>query len=122
MSEVAGESPKKRYPRAEEIVVIGGYQNLEKSCLIKKDSPHKRVKVCFDESQLERVCEYPSETSLLSSLVFPHDTDKEEARERTQEDEEEEAVEERGVFVTKGPRSVGAATGRVLRVDESCPR
>lgn len=30
-----GEGGKKRYPTAEEIQVIGGYQNLEKSCLVK---------------------------------------------------------------------------------------
>uniref|UniRef100_A0AAZ3NPN4 Phostensin n=1 Tax=Oncorhynchus tshawytscha TaxID=74940 RepID=A0AAZ3NPN4_ONCTS len=36
-----GEKGKKRYPTAEEIEVIGGYQNLDKSCLVKtsKASP-----------------------------------------------------------------------------------
>uniref|UniRef100_A0A8C7RQC5 Phostensin/Taperin N-terminal domain-containing protein n=1 Tax=Oncorhynchus mykiss TaxID=8022 RepID=A0A8C7RQC5_ONCMY len=36
-----GERGKKRYPTAEEIEVIGGYQNLDKSCLVKtsKASP-----------------------------------------------------------------------------------
>lgn len=35
------ERGKKRYPTAEEIEVIGGYQNLDKSCLVKtsKASP-----------------------------------------------------------------------------------
>ncbi|CDQ59689.1 unnamed protein product [Oncorhynchus mykiss] len=67
-----GERGKKRYPTAEEIEVIGGYQNLDKSCLVKtsKASP-KGVKVCFDETQLEQVCEYPSETSMFDSTHYP---------------------------------------------------
>uniref|UniRef100_A0A672IM03 Phostensin/Taperin PP1-binding domain-containing protein n=1 Tax=Salarias fasciatus TaxID=181472 RepID=A0A672IM03_SALFA len=39
----ATESGKKKYPTAEEIEVIGGYQNLEKSCLVKKGGTPKRV-------------------------------------------------------------------------------
>uniref|UniRef100_A0A8C4GIM5 Phostensin n=1 Tax=Dicentrarchus labrax TaxID=13489 RepID=A0A8C4GIM5_DICLA len=34
---------KKKYPTAEEIEVIGGYQNLEKSCLVKNRGTQKRV-------------------------------------------------------------------------------
>lgn len=37
------ESAKKRYPTAEEIEVIGGYQNLEKSCLVKNRVTPKKV-------------------------------------------------------------------------------
>ncbi|XP_073678498.1 uncharacterized protein ppp1r18 isoform X2 [Garra rufa] len=51
------EAGKKRYPTAEEIEVIGGYQNLERSCLVKSRGTSKAVKVCFDDVQLERVYE-----------------------------------------------------------------
>uniref|UniRef100_A0A8C5GDB3 Phostensin n=1 Tax=Gouania willdenowi TaxID=441366 RepID=A0A8C5GDB3_GOUWI len=34
---------KKKYPTVEEIEVIGGYENLERSCLIKKGGTPKRV-------------------------------------------------------------------------------
>lgn len=37
------EPVKKKYPTAEEIEVIGGYQNLEKSCLVKNRLTPKRV-------------------------------------------------------------------------------
>lgn len=37
------EPVKKKYPTAEEIEVIGGYQNLEKSCLVKNRLAPKRV-------------------------------------------------------------------------------
>ncbi|KAL0962510.1 hypothetical protein UPYG_G00340950 [Umbra pygmaea] len=117
----AVETGKKRYPTAEEIEVIGGYQNLDKSCLIKspKGNP-KAVKVCFDEAKLEQVCEYPSETSLLASTPYPSLSGQEKANEEEVQEEEDE--EERGAFVSRS-RNVGAAAGlRVLRVDESCHR
>uniref|UniRef100_A0A8C1UAY9 Phostensin n=1 Tax=Cyprinus carpio TaxID=7962 RepID=A0A8C1UAY9_CYPCA len=40
---------KKRYPTAEEIEVIGGYQNLERSCLVKSKGTAKAVSgfLCF---------------------------------------------------------------------------
>ena len=37
------EPKKKRFPRVEEIEVIGGYQNLERSCLSKNRDTAKRV-------------------------------------------------------------------------------
>uniref|UniRef100_A0A673I7B6 Phostensin/Taperin PP1-binding domain-containing protein n=1 Tax=Sinocyclocheilus rhinocerous TaxID=307959 RepID=A0A673I7B6_9TELE len=37
------EAGKKRYPTAEEIEVIGGYQNLERSCLVKSKGTPKAV-------------------------------------------------------------------------------
>uniref|UniRef100_A0AAQ5ZEE8 Phostensin/Taperin N-terminal domain-containing protein n=1 Tax=Amphiprion ocellaris TaxID=80972 RepID=A0AAQ5ZEE8_AMPOC len=41
------EPAKKKYPTVEEIEVIGGYQNLEKSCLIKNRGTPKRVsRIC----------------------------------------------------------------------------
>ncbi|XP_020361346.2 uncharacterized protein LOC109907659 isoform X2 [Oncorhynchus kisutch] len=114
-----GERGKKKYPTAEEIEVIGGYQNLDKSCLVKtsKASP-KGVKVCFDETQLEQVCEYPSETSMFDSTHYPLL-----GQVKGREEEVEEDEEERGVLVSRSSRNVGAAVGlRVLRVDESCHR
>ncbi|XP_041758898.2 uncharacterized protein LOC121586346 [Coregonus clupeaformis] len=115
------ERGKKRYPTVEEIEVIGGYQNLDKSCLVKtpKATP-KGVKVCFDETQLEQVCEYPSETSMLASTPYPLPGQEEGREEEVQEEEEEEEEEERGVLVSRSSRNVGAAAG--LRVDESCHR
>ncbi|XP_034561254.1 uncharacterized protein ppp1r18 [Notolabrus celidotus] len=111
------EPGKKKYPTVEEIEVIGGYQNLDKSCLVKMRGTPKRGKVCFDEDQLEQLCEYPSETFMLASTPFPHDLW------RTERPQSEEAQEEEAeVEVSKGTRSVGISTGRGLRVDESCPR
>uniref|UniRef100_A0A3Q2DJK1 Phostensin/Taperin PP1-binding domain-containing protein n=1 Tax=Cyprinodon variegatus TaxID=28743 RepID=A0A3Q2DJK1_CYPVA len=43
MSPTVDESAKKRYPAVEEIEVIGGYQSLERSCLIKSKVTPKRV-------------------------------------------------------------------------------
>ncbi|NXI43759.1 PPR18 protein, partial [Galbula dea] len=37
-------SPKKRYPTAEEIQVIGGYLALPRSCLAKNDPHRKKVR------------------------------------------------------------------------------
>ncbi|KAL4629626.1 phostensin isoform X2 [Arapaima gigas] len=110
---------KKRYPTVEEIVVIGGYQNLEKSCMAKQGRTHKGVKVCFDEAQLEQVCEYPSESSVLASLPCllpePEREGEERVQEQQQEEEEEEEEEEREMFTS-------SSSGRraFLRVDESC--
>lgn len=39
------EPAKKKYPTVEEIEVIGGYQNLERSCLVKNRGTAKRVSV-----------------------------------------------------------------------------
>lgn len=39
----AAEPTKKKYPTAEEIEVIGGYQSLERSCLVKNRGTPKRV-------------------------------------------------------------------------------
>ncbi|XP_039521871.1 trichohyalin [Pimephales promelas] len=102
------ETGKKRFPTAEEIEVIGGYQNLERSCLAKSKAATKavKVKVCFDEVQLERVCEYPSEDCVLASLpCSPHPGPEDGAREE-EEDEEDE----------------NTGRVRVLKVDESCKR
>lgn len=96
--------------------MIGGYQNLEKSCLKSRGTP-KGVKVCFDEAQLERVCEYPSETYMLTYCPYPEDKVRDMKIQVDSDGEEEESE----VFVSRNSRGVGAATGRALRVDESCP-
>ncbi|XP_034016279.1 uncharacterized protein ppp1r18 [Thalassophryne amazonica] len=115
----SAEPPKKKYPTVEEIEVIGGYQNLEKSCLVKnKGSPKKAAKVYFDEDQLEQVCEYPSESSMLACTPYPHDLGndgKPQAEEPTEEQMEEERV------MTKTTKNVWMSTARVLRADEACP-
>ncbi|XP_020562715.1 uncharacterized protein LOC101169215 [Oryzias latipes] len=108
---------RKKYPTVEEIEVIGGYQNLERSCLIKSRGTPKRGKVCFHEDQLEQVCEYPSETSMLSFNPLLHDGGKVD-KPRAGEAQEEEGEAEAGLL--KSTRSVGIAPR--LRVDESCPR
>ncbi|XP_057684604.1 uncharacterized protein ppp1r18 isoform X2 [Corythoichthys intestinalis] len=115
------EPSKKKYPAVEEIEVIGGYQNLEKSCLIKTKGTLKRGKVCFDENQLEQVCEYPSETSMLVSTPFPHDPERTEMP-SGEEPKEEEGEADVGAVMSKSPKNLGTALGRGLRVDESCPR
>ncbi|XP_051247555.1 uncharacterized protein ppp1r18 isoform X2 [Dicentrarchus labrax] len=109
---------KKKYPTAEEIEVIGGYQNLEKSCLVKNRGTQKRGKVCFDEEQLEQVCEYPSETSMLAYSPHPHDLWKLQG----ETEQEQEAGVEGVTIVSKSTKNVGISMGRGIRVDESCPR
>ncbi|XP_025846153.2 phostensin [Vulpes vulpes] len=61
---------KKRYPTAEEILVLGGYLRLSRSCLV-KGSPerhHKQLKISFSETALETTYQYPSESSVLEDL------------------------------------------------------
>ncbi|XP_061123643.1 uncharacterized protein ppp1r18 [Syngnathus typhle] len=117
---VSTESTKKKYPAVEDIEVIGGYQNLEKSCLVRSKGTPKRGKVCFDEDRLEQVCEYPSETSMMVSTPYPHETGTPETPQGEEPQEDEGEVD--GDVMSKGPRNLGTAFGRSLRVDESCPR
>lgn len=53
-SPTVAEPAKKKYPTVEEIEVIGGYQNLEKSCLVKNKAMVKRVSrqyfFCFNST------------------------------------------------------------------------
>ncbi|XP_048059246.1 trichohyalin isoform X1 [Megalobrama amblycephala] len=108
---------KKRYPTAEEIEVIGGYQNLERSCLVKSRGTPKSVKVCFDDAQLERVCEYPSEACELASLPCypgPEDGGREEGwrgGEQEAEGQEEDEEDESAAFVSRS--AMNESTGRV---------
>ncbi|RVE67115.1 hypothetical protein OJAV_G00114800 [Oryzias javanicus] len=114
-SPAAADPARKKYPTVEEIEVIGGYQNLERSCLIKSKGTPKRGKVCFHEDQLEQVCEYPSETSMLTFNPLLHDGGKTD-KPPTEEGQDEEG--EAGLL--KSTRGLGIAPR--LRVDESCPR
>ncbi|KAG9354462.1 hypothetical protein JZ751_001172 [Albula glossodonta] len=68
---------KKRYPKAEEIEVVGGYVSLSRSCL-SKTSARKKLKISFNESCLHSTFEYPSESSQWDS---EEDQNGEEARE-----------------------------------------
>lgn len=64
----------------------------------------------FDEDQLEQVCEYPSETSMLACTTYPHDSGRtENVQEEDSQDEEGEA--DGPVIVSKSTRNVGVATG-----------
>uniref|UniRef100_A0A8C7Z754 Phostensin n=1 Tax=Oryzias sinensis TaxID=183150 RepID=A0A8C7Z754_9TELE len=55
---------RKKYPTVEEIEVIGGYQNLERSCLMKsRGTPNQKAGVVF---LLETVSLFPCPNSLLS--------------------------------------------------------
>ncbi|XP_064026920.1 taperin isoform X2 [Pogoniulus pusillus] len=60
----AGMSHKKRYPTVNEIEVIGGYLSLERSCMSKRGSRRKKMKISFNETSLQTMFEYPSESSL----------------------------------------------------------
>ncbi|XP_042642398.1 taperin [Tyto alba] len=60
----AGVSHKKRYPTVNEIEVIGGYLSLERSCMSKTGSRRKKMKISFNETSLQTMFEYPSESSL----------------------------------------------------------
>lgn len=57
---------KKRYPTAEEIEVIGGYQNLERSCLVKNRGSPKMVSI---DATAERHCHSMSYLVILSYAV-----------------------------------------------------
>lgn len=68
-------------------------------------------KVCFDEDQLEQVCEYPSEASMMAYSSHPHDLWKQEG----------EAEADGGAFTSKDPKSVGLSLGGGLRVGKCHP-
>ncbi|XP_058014977.1 taperin isoform X2 [Ahaetulla prasina] len=56
---------KKRYPTVSEIEVIGGYLSLNKSCMSKSGIRRKKMKISFNETSLQTMFEYPSESSLV---------------------------------------------------------
>lgn len=108
---------KKRYPTAEEILVLGGYLRLSRSCLV-KGSPerhHKQLKISFSETALETTYQYPSESSVLEELALepeaPSALCSPAAQPEDEEDEEELQPELQSGLHTKA-----------LIVDESCRR
>ncbi|KAK5854960.1 hypothetical protein PBY51_005107 [Eleginops maclovinus] len=114
------EPAKKKFPTVDEIEVIGGYQNLDKSCLVKYRGTPKRGNVCFAEDQLEQVCEYPSETSMLACTSYPQDPWRME-KQHGEEVQEEEAEVEKVAIVSKSMRNMGIVTGGALRVGQCHP-
>ncbi|NXW57715.1 TPRN protein, partial [Eurystomus gularis] len=80
----AGVSHKKRYPTVNEIEVIGGYLSLERSCMSKTGSRRKKMKISFNETSLQTMFEYPSESSLAEE-------DEEEEEGHTSETEEDKS-------------------------------
>ncbi|KFM10452.1 Taperin, partial [Aptenodytes forsteri] len=78
----AGMSHKKRYPTVNEIEVIGGYLSLERSCMSKTGSRRKKMKISFNETSLQTMFEYPSE----SSLAEEEEEEEEEDSSETEED------------------------------------
>lgn len=71
--------------------------------------------VCFDEEQLEQVCEYPSEASMLAYTLYPHDVW------RLQGEEAEKAETEGGSIVSKSAKSIENVTRRSLKVGQCHP-
>lgn len=55
----AADPARKKYPTVEEIEVIGGYQNLERSCLIKSRGTPKRVSSTVFKSSPSRISFHP---------------------------------------------------------------
>ncbi|XP_053138673.1 taperin [Hemicordylus capensis] len=87
---------KKRYPTVNEIEVIGGYLSLDRSCMSKSGSQRKKMKISFNESSLQTMFEYPSESSLV---------------EEEEEDEDEYATEVDETPASLGPHSNGNNSG-----------
>ncbi|KAM3599979.1 uncharacterized protein V6R79_014997 [Siganus canaliculatus] len=83
-----GSMMKKRYPAVEEIEVIGGYLSLAKSCLTKSGTTGKKLKISFNESNLQSTYEYPSESSTWDS----GDEDEEEKADEKVADEQPSMV------------------------------
>ncbi|XP_075692507.1 phostensin [Rhinoderma darwinii] len=106
------ESGKKRYPTADEIKVVGGYQALSRSCLAKQSRDKKKMNISFPEADLESTFEYPSESSMLAEYG-PADEPEIQVPPLAQpeDDEEEESVLLGGILRRKA-----------LIVDESCKR
>ncbi|KAG5843161.1 hypothetical protein ANANG_G00185540 [Anguilla anguilla] len=107
-----GDGGRKRYPTAEEIQVIGGYERLDRSCLVKQSRRHKGVPRHSWSEPGERAC-FPCPAQ-------PNPDRENRAREG--EDDEEDEEEEGGVFTSGSVRITGPEASRMLRVDESCRR
>lgn len=110
---------KKRYPTAEEILVLGGYLRLSRSCLV-KGSPerhHKQLKISFSETALETTYQYPSESSVLEELGPEPETPSVPSSSVAQPDDEEDEEE----LLLQRELQGGLRT-KALIVDESCRR
>ncbi|XP_058589233.1 phostensin [Neofelis nebulosa] len=116
---VAG-AGKKRYPTAEEILVLGGYLRLSRSCLV-KGSPerhHKQLKISFSETALETTYQYPSESSVLEELGPEPEAPSTPSPPAAQPDDEEDEEE---LLLLQRELQGGLRT-KALIVDESCRR
>ncbi|XP_032903558.1 phostensin isoform X6 [Amblyraja radiata] len=111
---------KKRYPTAEQILVIGGYLSLRRSCLVKTGSSRRKLNISFNDGELESTFEYPSELALLAEFgAEEEEVSSPQAREPEEEEEEEEAPIPR--LEVPGSPLVGRAIRRKpLLVDENC--
>ncbi|XP_004711729.1 phostensin [Echinops telfairi] len=111
---------KKRYPTAEEILVLGGYLRLSRSCLV-KGSPerhHKQLKISFSETALETMYQYPSESSVLEELGPEPEAPSAPGPPAAQPDDEDEEEE---LLLLQRELQGGLRT-KALIVDESCRR
>ncbi|XP_012591802.2 phostensin [Microcebus murinus] len=114
---VAG-AGKKRYPTAEEILVLGGYLRLSRSCLVKGslERHHKQLKISFSETALETTYQYPSESSVLEELgPEPEVASAPSPAAAHPDDEEDEEL-------LLQPELQGGLRAKALIVDESCRR
>lgn len=111
---------KKRYPTAEQILVIGGYMSLRRSCLVKAGSSRRKLNISFNDGELESTFEYPSELAQLAEFgAEEEEVSSLQAREPEEEEEEEEAPISR--LEVPGSPLVGRAIRRKpLLVDENC--
>lgn len=121
-ADAAGPGPgKKRYPTAEEILVLGGYLRLSRSCLA-KGSPerhHKQLKISFSETALETTYQYPSESSVLEDLGPEPEAPSAPIPLATQPDDDDDEEEEELLLQ---PGLQGGLRTKALIVDESCRR
>ncbi|XP_041069394.1 phostensin-like isoform X2 [Carcharodon carcharias] len=117
---VPGAPTKKRYPTVEEIQVIGGYLSLQRSCLVKTGGSRGKLKISFNDCELESTFEYPSELTLLAELGPDKDEEPAQAREPDEEEEVEEKVLVRRLGVDKTSTVSTAIRRKPLIVDESC--
>ncbi|NXP11650.1 TPRN protein, partial [Thinocorus orbignyianus] len=98
-----GVSHKKRYPTVNEIEVIGGYLSLERSCMSKTGSRRKKMKISFNESSLQTMFEYPSESSLAEE-------EEEEEDEHASETKEDKSC----TFYIPRPNSTSTPNSEIL--------
>lgn len=103
-----------------EILVLGGYLRLSRSCLV-KGSPerrHKQLKISFSETALETTYQYPSESSVLEELGPEPEAPSAPSPPAAQADDEEEEEE----LLLLQPELQGGLRTKALIVDESCRR